>query len=133
LALGVDTGVVFLTKGGATCFPTASGFLLPSLSLSPCSDVSDVLVRPGTRGSFTAVAALRAANRAPAGARTVVATLASTTPPSLAKTLLSALAPLGGLRSDESTDPRNRPAAYSDEKVANREIRIWHLVMENGY
>jgi hypothetical protein len=24
-------------------------------------------------------------------------------------------------------------AWYSDEKVANRDIRIWHLVIENGY
>jgi hypothetical protein len=24
-------------------------------------------------------------------------------------------------------------AAYSDEKVANREIRVWHFVIENGY
>jgi hypothetical protein len=22
---------------------------------------------------------------------------------------------------------------YSDEKVANREIRVWHFVIENGY
>jgi hypothetical protein len=22
---------------------------------------------------------------------------------------------------------------YSDEKVANREIRVWHFVLENGY
>jgi hypothetical protein len=22
---------------------------------------------------------------------------------------------------------------YSDEKVANRDIRVWHLVIENGY
>jgi hypothetical protein len=22
---------------------------------------------------------------------------------------------------------------YSDQKVANREIRVWHLVVENGY
>jgi hypothetical protein len=22
---------------------------------------------------------------------------------------------------------------YSDGKVANREIRVWHLVIENGY
>jgi hypothetical protein len=25
------------------------------------------------------------------------------------------------------------PAACSDEKVANREIRVWHFVIENGY
>jgi hypothetical protein len=25
------------------------------------------------------------------------------------------------------------PASYCDEKVANREIRVWHLVIENGY
>jgi hypothetical protein len=24
-------------------------------------------------------------------------------------------------------------AAYCDEKVANREIRVWHFVIENGY
>jgi hypothetical protein len=24
-------------------------------------------------------------------------------------------------------------ATYSDAKVANREIRVWHLVIENGY
>ena len=24
-------------------------------------------------------------------------------------------------------------ASCSDEKVANRDIRIWHLVIENGY
>jgi hypothetical protein len=24
-------------------------------------------------------------------------------------------------------------ALYCDEKVANREIRVWHFVMENGY
>jgi hypothetical protein len=24
-------------------------------------------------------------------------------------------------------------AAYSDAKVANREIRVWHFVIENGY
>ena len=24
-------------------------------------------------------------------------------------------------------------AAYGDEKVANREIRVWHFVIENGY
>jgi hypothetical protein len=23
--------------------------------------------------------------------------------------------------------------AYSDEKIANRDIRVWHLVIENGY
>ena len=23
--------------------------------------------------------------------------------------------------------------AYSDAKVANREIRVWHCVIENGY
>jgi hypothetical protein len=23
--------------------------------------------------------------------------------------------------------------SYSDEKVANREIRVWHFVIENGY
>jgi hypothetical protein len=23
--------------------------------------------------------------------------------------------------------------AYCDEKVANRDIRVWHLVIENGY
>jgi hypothetical protein len=22
---------------------------------------------------------------------------------------------------------------YSDEKVANRDIRVWHFVIENGY
>jgi hypothetical protein len=26
-----------------------------------------------------------------------------------------------------------RAPAYSDEKVANREIRVWHFVIENGY
>jgi hypothetical protein len=26
-----------------------------------------------------------------------------------------------------------REAAYSDQKVANREIRVWHFVIENGY
>jgi hypothetical protein len=25
------------------------------------------------------------------------------------------------------------PRAYSDEKVANRDISIWHLVIKNGY
>jgi hypothetical protein len=25
------------------------------------------------------------------------------------------------------------PPAYCDEKVANREIRVWHFVIENGY
>ena len=24
-------------------------------------------------------------------------------------------------------------AAYGDEKVANRDIRVWHFVIENGY
>jgi hypothetical protein len=24
-------------------------------------------------------------------------------------------------------------AAYCDEKVANREIRVWHFVIEKGY
>jgi hypothetical protein len=24
-------------------------------------------------------------------------------------------------------------APYSDQKVANREIRVWHFVIENGY
>ena len=28
--------------------------------------------------------------------------------------------------------PAGRPR-YSDEKVANREIRVWHFVIENGY
>jgi hypothetical protein len=26
-----------------------------------------------------------------------------------------------------------RGRAYSDQKVANREIRVWHFVIENGY
>jgi hypothetical protein len=26
-----------------------------------------------------------------------------------------------------------RGGLYSDAKVANREIRVWHLVIENGY
>jgi hypothetical protein len=25
------------------------------------------------------------------------------------------------------------PATYCDQKVANREIRVWHFVIENGY
>jgi hypothetical protein len=25
------------------------------------------------------------------------------------------------------------PFTYSDEKGANRDIRVWHLVIENGY
>jgi hypothetical protein len=25
------------------------------------------------------------------------------------------------------------PTVYCDEKVANREIRVWHFVIENGY
>ena len=30
--------------------------------------------------------------------------------------------------------PRGAQAArYSDAKVANRDIRVWHLVIENGY
>jgi hypothetical protein len=29
--------------------------------------------------------------------------------------------------------PPAAPPPYRDEKVANREIRIWHLVVENGY
>jgi hypothetical protein len=29
---------------------------------------------------------------------------------------------------------RGHPVRYSDEKVtANRDIRVWHLVIENGY
>jgi hypothetical protein len=28
--------------------------------------------------------------------------------------------------------PRRSLLTYSDEKVANREIRVWHLVAENG-
>jgi hypothetical protein len=28
---------------------------------------------------------------------------------------------------------RRGRARYSDEKVANREIRVWHFVIENGY
>jgi hypothetical protein len=29
--------------------------------------------------------------------------------------------------------PRNTRPPYCDEKVANRDIRIWHYVTENGY
>jgi hypothetical protein len=25
------------------------------------------------------------------------------------------------------------PRTYGDEKVANRDIRVWHFVIENGY
>ena len=31
------------------------------------------------------------------------------------------------------TDEAGGCVAYSDEKVANREIRVWHFVIENGY
>jgi hypothetical protein len=30
-------------------------------------------------------------------------------------------------------EPGRRGAEYCDEKVANREIRVWHFVIENGY
>jgi hypothetical protein len=34
-------------------------------------------------------------------------------------------------------DPRARRVAqwvrYSDAKVANRDLRVWHFVIENGY
>jgi hypothetical protein len=33
----------------------------------------------------------------------------------------------GGLRSLET------PAPYSDEKVANRDTKVWHFVIKNGY
>jgi hypothetical protein len=29
--------------------------------------------------------------------------------------------------------PLASSTTYSDEKVANREIRVWHFVIENGY
>jgi hypothetical protein len=29
--------------------------------------------------------------------------------------------------------PPHEPPSYSDEKFANREIRVWHFVIENGY
>jgi hypothetical protein len=29
--------------------------------------------------------------------------------------------------------PADASPAYSDEKVAIRDIRVWHLVIENGY
>ena len=34
---------------------------------------------------------------------------------------------------DVNRDGRGRWVAYSDEKVANRDIRVWHFVIENGY
>jgi hypothetical protein len=33
----------------------------------------------------------------------------------------------------QTTLVRIAPKSYSDEKVANREIRVWHFVIENGY
>jgi hypothetical protein len=40
----------------------------------------------------------------------------------------------GGIR-DVATAHRLSAAAveYCDEKVANREIRVWHFVIEKGY
>jgi hypothetical protein len=35
----------------------------------------------------------------------------------------------------ESTETSSQPPPelHCDEKVANREIRVWHFVIENGY
>jgi hypothetical protein len=35
--------------------------------------------------------------------------------------------------SEGSISRRPLSSTYSDEKVANREIRVWHFVIENGY
>jgi hypothetical protein len=31
------------------------------------------------------------------------------------------------------THPCSTRTGYSDEKVANRDVRVWHFVIENGY
>jgi hypothetical protein len=36
------------------------------------------------------------------------------------------------ISSSATAGSTTNPRPYSDEKVANREIRIWHLI-ENGY
>jgi hypothetical protein len=42
-------------------------------------------------------------------------------------------APAEGVHSDFGHVPEYLQVRYSDEKVANRDTKIWHLVIENGY
>jgi hypothetical protein len=41
------------------------------------------------------------------------------------------LIPSGSMTTDKAAGGGAR--AYSDEKVANRDTKVWHLVIENGY
>ena len=40
---------------------------------------------------------------------------------------------LDALRRDKDGVLSRHQVHYCDEKVANREIRVWHFVIENGY
>jgi hypothetical protein len=65
-----------------------------------------------------------------------VATRRATTTPSHVATHVSATAHVAALRwpAPHVPPPRSSSAvlgAYSDEKVASREIRVWHFVIEN--
>ena len=39
----------------------------------------------------------------------------------------------GARRGARRSSPSSSPPPYCDAKVANHEIRVWHLVIENGY
>jgi hypothetical protein len=43
------------------------------------------------------------------------------------------LGPARGATADRIVGSAVCPTPYSGEKVANREIRVWHFVIENGY
>jgi hypothetical protein len=49
----------------------------------------------------------------------------------------ASLAPPRGVGSEavraRAAPRRTAQVTYSDEKVANRDIRVWHFVIENGY